>query len=95
MAYNPNSQNNNNSSDKPKADAWLNLKSVVGKDGTEYPLPSQGIYNSPLYKNTENALLKVLMERAQENDGELEITLKAKIVIVNNEPTVVVDASNF
>lgn len=96
MAYNTNGNNNNsNSSDKPKADAWCNITAVCKKDGTEVPVNQKDFFNSPLYKNTESALIKALLERAEELDGELEVTLKAKIVIVNNKPQLDLCASEF
>ncbi len=97
MAYSTKNDNNNNtnSTDKPKADAWCNITAVVKKDGTEVPVNQKDFFNSPLYKNTESGLLKALMERAEELEGELEITLKAKIMMVNNKPQLDLSASDF
>ena len=79
MAY----DTSKNKDDKKKADAWFNAVAVVTKAGKELPLSSREVYGSPLYETSENKLTQMMIEKAKENGGEYEITVKVKVVIPN------------
>lgn len=90
-SYNPQGTASNKQ-EKEKADGWLNLTAIVNKAGTEFSLRSIASYGVPLYVE-KHALSAALLERAALNGGEIEVTIKATVRVVDNE--VVADFGDF